>query len=168
MNPTGENYLLETIKSFKGLKSTAEKAIAQISDEELHYFPDTESNNVAIIMKHMAGNMISRFTDFLTTDGEKVWRKRDGEFIDEGKNREELFEIWNKGWQVLFETLSLLTADDLLKIVTIRREEYTVIRALQRQLSHYGYHTGQIVYLCKHIRSTGFQSLSIPRNKVQQ
>ena len=165
MNERAEVYLLEILKSFRGLKSTAEKAIAQINDEEMHYCPDAESNSVAIMMKHMAGNMLSRFTDFLNTDGEKEWRNRDSEFIDEGKNREELFDFWNKGWSLLFKVLSDLTSDDLLKIVTIRNEDHTVLLALQRQLSHYGYHTGQIVYLCKHIRSTAFQSLTIPRKK---
>ena len=163
MQEVGEVYLLETLKSLKGLKSNAEGAIAQISDEELHYFPDTESNNVAIIMKHMAGNMVSRFTDFLTTDGEKKWRDRDQEFVDESKSREELFKLWNKGWDILLKTISDLKSEDLLKIVTIRGEEHTIIRALNRQLAHYAYHTGQIVYLCKHIRTSEFQSLSIPR-----
>jgi uncharacterized damage-inducible protein DinB len=165
VNETGQAYLVETIKSLRGLKSTAEKAIAQISDEEMHYYPDAESNNVAILMKHMAGNMLSRFTDFLSTDGEKEWRNRDGEFIDEGRNREELFELWNRGWNLLIKTLTDLKDEDLHKTVIIRGEDYTVMRALQRQLVHYAYHTGQIVYLCKHIRSTAFQSLSIPRKK---
>ena len=165
MNEVAETYILETIKSFRGLKSISEKAIDQIGDEEMHYCPDSESNSIAIMIKHLAGNMLSRFTDFLTTDGEKEWRNRDSEFIDDGKSREELFEFWNKGWSLLFEVLSELTTDDLLKIVTIRREEHTVLRALHRQLTHYGYHTGQIVYLCKHIRSTDFQSLSIPRKR---
>lgn len=156
-------YLVETLKSLKGLKSLSEKAIAQITDEELHLRFDSESNSVAIIMKHMFGNMISRFTDFLTTDGEKEWRKRDNEFIDERLTREELITNWNNGWDCLFNTINNLKPEDLLKIVHIKAEENTVIRALNRQLVHYAYHTGQIIYICKQIRKTDFQSLSIPR-----
>ncbi len=156
-------YLVETIKSLKGLKSLSEKAIAQITDEELHIRFDSESNSVVIIMQHMYGNMLSRFTDFLTTDGEKEWRKRDNEFIDEKLTREELITNWNSGWDCLFNAINNLKPEDLLKIVHIRGEENTVIRALNRQLVHYAYHTGQIIYICKQIRKTDFQSLSIPR-----
>lgn len=165
MGEIPETYLLEIIKSLRGLKSNAEKAIEQINEEEMHFSPDKESNSVALIMKHMSGNMLSRFTDFLTTDGEKEWRNRDMEFVDEGKTRSEIFEHWNNGWTLLLHTVSGLKPEDLLKPVFIRGEEHTVLRALQRQLVHYAYHTGQIVYLCKHIRSTDFKSLSIPRKK---
>jgi hypothetical protein len=161
----GSVYLLETTKSMHGLKSNAEKAIEQISEQEMHFCPDPESNSVAVIMKHMAGNMRSRFTDFLTSDGEKPDRNRDGEFVDELRSRREIFEHWNMGWKCLFDALDELTPDDLLRIVFIRGEEHTVIRALHRQLTHYAYHAGQIVYLCKLIRSGDFKSLSIPKNK---
>jgi hypothetical protein len=159
----GELYLIETIKSLKGLKSTCEKAILQINDNDLHFQPDSESNSVAIIMKHISGNMISRFTDFLTSDGEKEWRKRDDEFIDEKLTRNELLNMWEKAWNVLFDSLSELISADLLKIVLIHQEEHTVLRALNRQLVHYAYHTGQIVYICKQIKKQEFNSLSIPK-----
>ncbi len=164
MNSVNELYLLEVLKSLKGLKSNAEKAMEQISGNDYHFQPDPESNSVAILMKHMAGNMISRFTDFLTTDGEKSWRKRDDEFIDDRKTETELLTFWNKGWDCLLGTINSLKSEDLLKTVFIRGEEHTVLRALQRQLVHYSYHTGQIVYLCKQIRKSEFKSLSIPRN----
>ena len=165
MSEIDDQYLLETVKSFRGLKSNAEKAMAQINEKELHFCPDPESNSVAILIKHLSGNMVSRFTDFLTTDGEKSWRERDNEFVDELLNQEGLMNIWNKGWKVVFDTLSGLTSIDLSKVVYIRGEEYTVLRALQRQLVHYAYHTGQIVYICKLIRSIDFTTLSIAKKK---
>ena len=160
-----ELYLLESIKSFKGLKSNAEKAMDQISDSQMHEHPDEESNNVAIIVKHLAGNMLSRFTDFLTSDGEKIDRNRDGEFIDNLKSRQELLDYWEKGWNCLFDTLSSLQGDDLEKTIYIRNEAHTVLRAIHRQLTHYAYHCGQIVFLCKHLRQNEFKSLSIPRGE---
>lgn len=165
MDSVADIYLLETIKSFKGLKSTAEKALQQVSDADLFYKKDDESNSIAIIIKHLSGNMKSRFTGFLTADGEKPDRNRDSEFVDERLSRDELMKRWNEGWDCLLNTLSGLTVSDLLKIVTIRGEEHTVIRALNRQLAHYAYHTGQIVYICKEILSDAFKSLSIPRNR---
>jgi len=158
-------YLEESIKSFHGLKSNAEKAIIQLADSEMHFQPDPESNSVVIIMKHMAGNMISRFTGFLTTDGEKPDRNRDGEFVDDFNSRDALMDFWNKGWACVFDALSGLKEDDLLKTVYIRSEPHTVIRAIQRQLVHYAYHCGQIVFLAKQIRSAGFKTLSIPKGK---
>ncbi len=165
MSEPAELYLLETIKSLKGLKSTCEKAIEQISDEDLHFQADPDSNSIAIIMKHIAGNMVSRFTDFLTTDGEKEWRRRDDEFVDDNPSRAELFKLWEKAWKIFFDSISVLKPEDLLKIVYIRQEEHTVLRALQRQLVHYAYHTGQIVYICKQIRKSDFKSLSIPKKR---
>jgi hypothetical protein len=165
MNSIAELYLLESIKSFRELKSNCEKAMEQIGENDFHFQPDPESNSVAIIVKHLSGNMISRFTDFLTTDGEKANRNRDGEFEDNIKTREEIMLIWNKGWDCLFNTLSTLKGDDLEKTVYIRQEAHTVLRAINRQLTHYAYHAGQIVYLCKHIKSTEFKSLSIPRGE---
>lgn len=165
MSDAGDEYLLETLKSFKGLKSNAEKAMAQVDDDALHFQPDAESNSVAIIMKHLAGNMVSRFTDFLTSDGEKSWRDRDSEFIDDRLSRQELFVRWEKGWSCLFDALKALSKEDLMKSVHIRGEEHSVIRALQRQLVHYAYHTGQIIFLCKQIRKEKFISLSIPKGQ---
>ena len=156
-------YIEESIKSFHGLKSNVEKALVQLSDDQLHYQPDPESNSIAIIMKHLSGNMLSRFTDFLTTDGEKPDRNRDKEFIDDFSSHEQLLSYWNKGWICLFHALDQLTPDDLLNTVYIRSEPHTVLRAIQRQLSHYAYHSGQIVFLAKQIKSTDFKTLSIPK-----
>ncbi len=165
MNDISQEYLAESIKSFHGLKSNAEKAIEQLSDSDLHYQPDKESNSIVIIMKHLAGNMLSRFTDFLTSDGEKPNRNRDGEFIDDLKSREELMNFWNTGWSCTFKSIEELKEDDLLKIIYIRNEAHTVLRAIQRQLTHYAYHCGQIVFLAKQIKSTDFKTLSIARGK---
>lgn len=170
MNDIAALYLLESLKSFKGLKSNAEKAFSQISDKDFHYSTSLESNSVAIIIKHLAGNMISRFTDFLTTDGEKPGRNRDGEFSDAFQSKEEIIAYWEKGWQCLFNAINALKEDDLSKTVYIRNEPHTVLRAIHRQLTHYAYHCGQIVFLCKQIKAEQFKSLSIPRgesNKYQ-
>jgi len=163
MPELGKEFLSESIKSFHGLKSNAEKAIAQMSNQEMHYCPESESNSIVIIMKHLSGNMISRWTDFMTTDGEKPNRNRDAEFVDDFSSRERLMDLWNNGWSLLFSTLENIREEDLLKYVYIRKEEHTVIRAIQRQLSHYAYHCGQIVYLAKMIRNENWNTLSIPR-----
>ncbi|MGQ0828639.1 MAG: DUF1572 family protein [Bacteroidota bacterium] len=165
-----EKHLLEnTIGVFKNYRTLAEKAMAQlITDKDFHYVPDAESNSIAVIIKHMSGNMISRWTDFLTTDGEKPTRNRDSEFIEGTETREQLMQIWEKGWKVFFDTLHSLTEKDLMKIVTIRGEGLTVLQALNRQTAHYSYHVGQIVFLAKHIRNTEFKSLSIPKNKSSE
>lgn len=162
-----ENHFLEnTIGVFKNYKSLAEKSFEQLNNnEDFHYVPDTESNSIAIIIKHMSGNMISRWTDFLTTDGEKPTRNRDGEFVEGKESKEELLAIWEQGWSVFFNTLNSLSGNDLLKTVTIRGEGLTVMQALNRQTAHYSYHVGQIVYLAKHLKNTNWKSLSIPKNK---
>lgn len=164
MNP-GSTYLLETLKSFKGMKSNTEKALAQLSDAQLHYAPNQESNSAVILMQHLAGNMLSRFTDFLTTDGEKPNRNRDAEFIDHFTNREALFNYWEKGWSCLISVIESLQEEVLLKTVFIRNEPHSVLRALNRQLIHYAYHCGQIVYVCKLVKGIEFENLSIPRGK---
>ena len=161
-----QTYLEESIKSYHGLKSNVEKALEQLADGDLHWTMNEASNSVAIIMKHIAGNMISRWTDFLTTDGEKENRNRDGEFVDEFISRQQLMDFWNKGWSVCIAALESLTEDDLLKTVFIRKEPHTVIRAIQRQLSHYAYHCGQIVFIAKQIKGKNFKTLSIPRRKA--
>jgi len=165
-----EKHLLEnTIGVFKNYRSLAEKAMAQlITDNEFHYTPDVESNSIAVIVKHMSGNMISRWTDFLTTDGEKPTRNRDSEFVEGTETRDQLMQIWEKGWNVFFDTLNSLTEKDLMKTVTIRGEGLTVLQALNRQTAHYSYHVGQIVFLAKHIKNTEFKSLSIPKNKSSE
>ncbi|MFZ1459908.1 MAG: DUF1572 family protein [Ignavibacteria bacterium] len=165
MNP-GENYLKSCIKEFSGLKSLGERSFAQIRDEDFFVSPDEESNSIAIIVRHLSGNMISRWTDFLTSDGEKAFRKRDEEFERLFyTDKDDVLSRWEKGWKCLFDTLSSLKEEDLLKEVFIRKEKHTVTEAVNRQLAHYGYHIGQIVYIAKHLESRNWKSLSIPRGK---
>ena len=164
-----QNYLDDAIKSFKSYKKLADKAIAQMQDEEFFVTIDEESNSVAVIMKHMAGNMFSRWTDFLTTDGEKPNRNRDMEFvIEESTTKDEVFDFWERGWDCVFAALEPLKIEDLARKVSIRGEEHTVVQAINRQMTHYAYHVGQIVFLAKHFRSTDWRSLSIPRNRSIQ
>ncbi len=161
-----KHFLENTIGVFKNYRILAERSFEQLNtDADFHYRPDPESNSLAIIIKHMSGNMISRWTDFLTTDGEKPTRMRDAEFIDNNESLEQLMQQWNKGWDVFTNTLNSLTENDLFKTVTIRGEGLTVMQALTRQTAHYSYHIGQIVFLAKHIKSGDFKSLSIPKNK---
>ena len=160
------HYLEDSIKSFRAYKKLAQKALDQVSDDELFITLDAEANSIAVIMKHMAGNMLSRWTDFLTTDGEKPDRHRDLEFVIEpNTGRDDVVAYWEKGWQAVFAALEPLGADDLDRKVMIRNEEHTVIQAINRQLMHYAYHIGQIAFLAKHFRTTGWKSLSIPRNR---
>jgi uncharacterized damage-inducible protein DinB len=161
----GSHFLDNAIMVFRSQRALVEKTFAQLSDEELHYRPDPASNSIAIIIRHLSGNMISRWTDFLTTDGEKPGRDRDSEFEQENLSKAELLEKWNKGWQVFMDTLSSLSEEDLLRTVCIRGEALTVMQAILRQVSHYGYHTGQVVYIGKHIRSEEWKTLSIPKGK---
>jgi hypothetical protein len=163
-----EEFLSQSIKIFQSLKDLADKAIEQLSDEELFYQPDEDSNSVAIIMKHLAGNMLSRWKDFLTTDGEKPWRNRDSEFIANNHDAAALKEYWENGWLCLFDALIPLTEGDLMETVTIRGEEHTVTQAIIRQISHYGNHVGQIVYLAKHIKRKNWKTLSIPKGKSNE
>jgi hypothetical protein len=165
--PLAANYLDVTIKDFRDVKALGERAIAQISDERrLNVRLDEESNSIAIIVKHLTGNMRSRWTNFLTTDGEKPDRNRDGEFdVDTAMSRDDLLAEWDRGWQLVFDALTSLTADDLLRKVTIRGQEHTVLEAISRQLAHYNCHVGQIVFLAKHLESERWQSLSVPRGK---
>jgi hypothetical protein len=147
----------------------ADKAIAQTKDDELFVTFDEESNSIAVVMKHMAGNMISRWTDFLTSDGEKPDRHRDMEFVIEtNTSRDEVLAYWERGWKCVFDAVEPLTPDDFSKTVMIRGQEHTIVQAINRQLMHYSYHIGQIVFLAKHFRSTEWQSLSIPRNRSAQ
>jgi hypothetical protein len=161
-----QHFLENTIGVFRNYRALAEKSFDQLeNDKDFHYAPDGESNSIAVIIKHMSGNMISRWTDFLTTDGEKPNRNRDGEFIDGQETKAQLLELWNKGWKVFMDTLESLKAEDLMKTVTIRGEGLTVTQALNRQTAHYAYHVGQIVFLAKHIKNADWKSLSIPKNK---
>src|SRR6202521_2848953 len=150
------HYLDEVRRQFRGHKRLAEGAMAQLKDEELFVTIDPESNSIAILVKHLAGNMRSRFTDFLTTDGEKPDRFRDQEFeLNTGTTRADVMRWWEEGWEQVFTTLNALKPEDVLRTVTIRGEPHTVLQALNRQIAHYAYHTGQIVFLAKHIRSSG-------------
>jgi len=161
-----KHYLDDSIASFRAYKKLAEKALHQLNDEEFLVTLDEEGNSVAVIMKHLAGNMFSRWTDFLTTDGEKPDRNRDLEFVIEATTgKKDVLEYWERGWQCVFDALEPLRAEDLERKVLIRGEEHTVIQAINRQLMHYAYHIGQIVFLAKHFRSTEWKSLSIPRNR---
>ena len=160
------HYLEDSIASLRAYKKLADKAIAQLNDDEFFVTLDEEGNSVAVIMKHMAGNMFSRWTDFLTTDGEKPNRNRDMEFVTEGQtSKDEVLAYWENGWQCVFSALEPLRAGDLGTKVLIRGEEHTVIQAINRQLMHYANHIGQIVFLAKHFRSSEWKSLSIPRNR---
>jgi hypothetical protein len=167
--PMTLDELHEIITRFRKLKSQADRALAQVRGDELFIQLDEESNSLAVIMKHIAGNMRSRWTDFLTTDGEKPDRQRDGEFeLLKEEDRDEVFRLWEAGWQVLFREIEALTAEDLGKTVTIRGEPHSVPQALLRQLAHYAEHVGQIVFLAKHLRSREWQTLSIPRGKSDE
>lgn len=141
----------------------------QLDEEQLNWAPSPESNSIVIIVKHLYGNMLSRWTDFLTTDGEKEWRNRDNEFVSEKKlSREQITWMWEDGWSLLFKTLYALTDADLDKKVKIRGEEHSVLEALQRQTAHYSYHVGQIVYIAKACKDKDWSSLSIPKNKSKE
>jgi len=153
---------------FRKLKAQADKAIVQVTDEDLHWQPDPESNSIAILMKHLAGNMLSRWTDFLTTDGEKPNRNRDGEFVDDIHTRTDLTAIWERGWASAFHAIEALTPADLDKTVTIRGEAHSVPLALVRQHSHYAGHVGQIVYVAKHRAGSKWNTLSVPRKRTVQ
>jgi hypothetical protein len=159
-------YLEEVRRSFRGHKRLAEGAISQLNDEQLHVQIEAESNSVAIVMRHLAGNMRSRFTDFLTSDGEKPDRNRDGEFDESVRpSREELMKAWEDGWAIVFGAIESLKPEDLLKTVTIRQEPHTVLQAINRQVAHYAYHVGQIVFVAKHLKSAEWKSLSIPKGQ---
>src|SRR5204862_4944352 len=157
------DFLLNSIQEFQKLKKLADKAMAQLEPRDYHWQPDNESNSIAIIIKHLSGNMLSRWTDFLTTDGEKPNRHRDNEFIDDVDSVGGLMSAWERGWDCLFNALSALREDDLLKTINIRNEPHTVIKAILRQLAHYGNHVGQIVWVAKHLKSDSWQTLSMPR-----
>ena len=162
----GTHYLEDAIASLRAYKKQADKAIAQLKEDEFFRTLDEEGNSVAVIMKHMAGNMFSRWTDFLTTDGEKPNRNRDMEFVIEPETTSKhVIDHWERGWKCVFDALEPLTDDDLLKTVSIRGEEHTVMQAINRQLTHYPNHIGQIIFLAKHFRASEWQTLSIPRNK---
>lgn len=159
------SYLEDSLTLFRYYKNLSERAMAQVTDEQLLEVLDGEMNSIALIVKHMAGNMRSRWTDFLTTDGEKPDRDRDSEFMEPPSTRQAALAVWEEGWQCLFRALGPLSDADLQKTVTIRGEAHSVMQAINRQVAHYSYHCGQIVMLAKHFKNTEWQSLSVPRRK---
>ena len=162
----GATYLEEALRSLRGHKRLAEGAFAQLRDEDFFLQLDDEANSIAILIKHLAGNMRSRFLNFLASDGEKPDRNRDQEFIlDPQPSRPELMRWWEAGWKYVFEAITPLQPEDLARVVTIRGEPHTVLQAIHRQVAHYAYHVGQIVLLAKHIRGAEWKSLSVPRDK---
>lgn len=161
MNPS--TFLAGTSKLFQYYKSLGEKAIAQVDDSQINWRPNEASNSIAIIVHHLTGNMLSRFTDFLTTDGEKPWRNREAEFAEGYSDKAQLMEAWEKGWATLFQAIDSVTDADLDRIIYIRNEGQTVQDAFQRQLAHYSSHVGQILYIAKTLKGDAWQALSIAK-----
>jgi len=159
------SYIEDSLALFRQYKRLAEGAMEQLTDEQLCQTIDAESNSIAIIVKHMVGNMRSRWTDFLTSDGEKPTRNRDGEFVDPTSDRKSLMQAWEDGWQLVFSALEPLTDDDLSRTVMIRGEAHSVMQAINRQIAHYSSHIGQIIFLAKHLASDHWKTLSVPRNR---
>ena len=163
------HYLEEALRQMKGHKRLADGALQQATDEEFFRELDPESNSIAIVVKHMAGNMQSRFTDFLTSDGEKPDRNRDQEFeLGTSAARKDLMQAWELGWKTVIDSIGALKPEDVEKTVTIRSEPHTVLQAINRSLAHLAYHTGQIVYLAKYFRSESWKTLSVPRGKTDE
>jgi hypothetical protein len=167
MMKIGNVYLKVVVERFKSVKTLGDKTIEQLSEQDIHWTYNQESNSVAVIVKHLSGNMISRWTDFLTSDGEKENRNRDEEFIDDISSKSELMRVWEKGWNVLIDTLTGLKEEDLLKTIKIRGEKHFVLEAIERQMTHYAYHVGQIVYIGKQLKDSEWKTLSIPRGKSE-
>ena len=159
------SYIEDSVALFHFYKKMAEGAMEQVTDEQLFATLDDEMNSIAIIVKHMTGNMRSRWTDFLSSDGEKPDRNRDMEFVEPSATREELLARWNEGWDSVFHALDPLTDSDLERKVTIRGEPHSVMQAINRQIAHYAYHCGQMVFLAKHFKANEWKSLSVPRNR---
>ena len=159
------SYVEDSIGLFRYYKTLAESALAQVTEEELYALLDEDANSIAIVMKHMAGNMKSRWTDFLSEDGEKPWRNRDTEFEQPPATRQALLQLWEEGWACVFAALQALTDADLGRTVTIRGEAHSVMQAVNRQIAHYAYHCGQIVLLAKHFQHAQWKSLSVPKGK---
>lgn len=159
------SYVADSLTLLRYYKGLVERALVQLPDEQLLTVLDAESNSIAILVKHMAGNMRSRFTDFLTSDGEKPGRQRDTEFEDPPGSRAEVMAVWDEGWRCVFTAIEPLTDEDLGRSVAIRGEAHSVMQAINRQVAHYAYHCGQIVLLAKHFKSDQWQTLSVPRRK---
>ncbi len=163
----GKEFLKSAITRFKEYKNLGDKTFAQLNNDEMLRQPNDASNSIAITIQHMHGNMLSRWTNFLAEDGEKSWRKRDAEFEVQNLSKQDLINLWDEGWRVFLETLDSLTENDLLKTITIRTQSLTVIDAINRQMAHYSYHVGQIVYLGRWMKEGEWQSLSIPKGSSQ-
>lgn len=168
MNTIGQEFLTTVIKRLKTYKELGDKTFEQLSDADFHYQVNEESNSIAVIIQHMSGNMVSRFTDFLTEDGEKSWRQRDEEFEVHAYSKQQLLELWEKGWSCFFGALQGLKEEDLMKNVTIRQEPLSVIDAINRQLAHHPHHVGQIVYIGRMIKGPAWKSLSIPKGQSHE
>ncbi|MFN2439332.1 MAG: DUF1572 family protein [Chitinophagaceae bacterium] len=163
-----EQFLSSAIKRLEDYKKLGEKTIDLLTFEQLNWRPNETSNSIAIIIKHMHGNMLSRWTNFLTEDGEKQWRKRDEEFEGRNISKEQILEWWNEGWLVCLNSIKSLLSKDLIKTITIRQDPLNVIDAINRQIAHYSYHVGQIVYIGKSLIDSNWVSLSIPKGLSQQ
>lgn len=163
-----QTYLQSVLKRLSYYKELGDKTFAQLNEADLHFTPNEESNSIAVIVQHMSGNMLSRWTDFLTTDGEKEWRNRDSEFDINNQTKKQLLDLWEKGWQCCLDSIGSLTEEDLAKTIFIRSEPLIVIDAINRQLAHLPYHVGQIIYVAKMITNNEWQSLSIKRGESQQ
>lgn len=164
----GNEYLATIIKRLKYYKDLAEKTFDQLEEKDFHFLASPASNSIAILVQHLAGNMLSRFTGFLTEDGEKPWRQRDDEFEIHLQSKQQILETWQKGWQCVFNTLDSLQTEDLLKTIRIRNETLTVTDAINRQLAHYPYHIGQIIFIAKMIKNDNWKNLSVPKGQSQQ
>lgn len=167
MSSVAKDYLETSIRRLKYYKDLGDKTFEQLNEWDFHYQPNDESNSIAIIIQHMAGNMLSRWTNFLDEDGEKEWRNRDAEFETGKQSKQELLALWEKGWDCFFSALGSLKKKHFKKKVSIRKEELTVVDAINRQLAHYPYHIGQVIYIAKIIRNKGWKNLSIPKGMSQ-
>jgi hypothetical protein len=159
----GNTYLESVINRMTGYRELAEKTFVQLEEKDFHFQPNETSNSIAIIIQHMNGNMLSRWTNFLTEDGEKTWRERDAEFEEQSYSKQQLIDDWNKGWDCVLNSLRSLTENDLLKTIYIRNEPLSAIDAINRQLAHYPYHIGQILYIGKIIKDDRWKNLSVPK-----
>lgn len=168
MTGLGTECLTSVIKRLKYYKYLGEKTFEQLDEKDFYFLPSTESNNIAILVQHLAGNMLSRFSNFLTEDGEKEWRQRDDEFEIHNFSKQQILDIWEKGWSCVFQALESLQEKDLLKTINIRKEPLTVIDAINRQLAHYPYHIGQIIFIAKMIRDKSWKNLSVPKGQSFQ
>ncbi|ALX50669.1 DUF1572 domain-containing protein [Lentibacillus amyloliquefaciens] len=164
----GNEYLKVVQERFKSVKDLGDKTINQLSEDDIHWHLNGASNSVAVIAKHLSGNMVSRWSNFLNSDGEKSYRNRDQEFENDIPSKQELIAVWEKGWNTLFETLNGLEDQDMIKTVYIRGEGHTVLEAIERQMAHYAYHVGQIVYIGKQIKDENWETLSIPKGKSEE